>query len=206
MLNRLIDFLKKHNERATIVGLGLGLVVFVVAGIYLQKKNSQEKEIPPPKEPTKIELEIKPNETTGQSNSTTKKTSSYYLRPSPAELLEQLSSMENLQENVAQSKLQHLRVLWPVYYFSIESIEGRESLLLDISEDGFGVEVRGHVKSGNYPNLIGLKAGDKIWVAGEIESVDPSGTGTVYLNIELLDYTDAGPLAATVELPATTDG
>lgn len=206
MLNRLIDFLKKHNERATIVGLGLGLVVFVVAGIYLQKKNGQENEILPPKEPTKIELEIKQKEIGGKSNSVAKKTNSFFLRPSPAELLEQLSSMENLQENVAQSKLQHLRVLWPVYYFSIEPIEGRESLLLDISEDGFGVQVRGHVNSADYPNLNGLKTGDKIWVAGEIEAVDPSGTGTVYLNIELLDFTDDGPPAATVEPPAATDG
>jgi len=206
MLTRLVVFLKKHNERATIVGLCLGLIVFVGAGLYLQKKNSQIKVIPPLKEPTKIELEVKQNETNGKSKSTAKKTSSFFLRPSPAELLEQLSSMENLQENVAQSKLQHLRVLWPVYYFSIESIEGREALLLDNSEDGFGVEVRGDVNSTDYPNLNGLKTGDKIWVAGEIETVDPSGTGTVYLNIELLDFSDDGPPAATVEPPAATDG
>lgn len=206
MLTKIVDFLKKHNERATIVGLGLGLIVFVGAGIYLQKKNSKEKDIPPVKEPTKIELEVKQNAVSGKSTSAAKKTNSFFLRPSPSELLEQLSSMENLQANVAQSKLQHLRVLWPVYYFSMESIEGAESLLMDISEDGFGVEVRGNVNSGDYPNLSGVKTGDKIWVAGEIEAVDPSGTGTVYLNIELLDFTEDGPPAATVEPPLATDG
>lgn len=206
MLTRLVNFLKKHNERATIVGLGLGLIVFVGAGIYLQKKNRLEKEIPLVKQPTKIELELKSSKVTGKSKYTTKKTSSFYLRPSPAELLEQLSSMENLQESVAQSKFQHLRVLWSVYYFTVESVEGVESLLMDVSEDGFGVEVRGNVISADYPQLNGLNVGDKIWVAGEIEAVDPSGTGTVYLKIELLDFTVDGPPAAQVEPPAATDG
>lgn len=203
MLTRLINFLKKHNERATIAGLGVGLIVFVGLGIYLQKKNSQEKEVPPEKEPTQIVLEVKQDTSASQNNSTTKKTGSFLLRPSPSELLEQLSSMENLQESVAQSKLQHLRVLWQVYFFSIEESDGRESILLDISEDGFGVEVRGNINSADYPLLNGLNAGDKVWVAGEIEAVDPSGTGTVYLKIELLDFTDDGPPAAQTEPVAT---
>ena len=206
MYIRLLNFLKKHNERATIVGLGIGLIVFVGLGIYLQKKNSQEKEAPPLRKPIKIELEVKQNKIPSKSNSTSKKTNSFFLKPSPAELLEQLSSMENLQESVAQSKLKHLRVLWQVYYFSVESVEGKDSLSLDISEDGFGVEVRGYITSADYPQLNGLKTGDKIWVAGEIEAVDPSGTGTVYLKIELLDFTEDGPPAAKVKPPAATDG
>jgi len=206
MHTRLLNFLKKHNERATIVGLGIGLIVFVGLGIYLQKKNSQEKEAPLLREPIKIELEVKQNEVPSKSNSTSKKTNSFFLKPSPAELLQQLSSMENLQESVAQSKLKHLRVLWQVYYFNVESVEGGDALSLDISEDGFGVEVRGNINSTDYPQLSGLKIGDKIWVAGEIEAVDPSGTGTVYLKIELLDFTDDGPPATKVEPPAATDG
>ena len=206
MLTRLVNFLKNNSERATIVGLGLGLIIFVVLGIYLQKKNSKAKEIQPVKEPTQIVLEVKQDTGSSKKSTTSKKTSSFLLKPSPAELLEQLSSMENLQESVAQSKLQHLRVLWQVYYFSVEEVEGRESLSLDISEDGFGVEVRGNINSADYPQLNGMKIGDKIWVAGEIEAVDPSGTGTVYLKIALLDFTDDGPPAAKVEPPVATDG
>lgn len=198
-MTRLVNFLKKHNERATIAGLGLGLTVFVGLGIYLQKKNIQEKEVPPVKEPTQIVLEVNQDRTSTKNGSTNKKTSSFLLKPSPAELLEQLSSMENLQESVAQEKLKHLRVLWPAYYFSIETVDSGESLLMDISEDGFGVEIRGRVNSADYPELHGLQSGYKIWVAGEIEAVDPSGTGTVYLKIELLDFTDDGPPAVTVE-------
>lgn len=206
MHTRLLNFLKKHNERATIVGLGIGLIVFVGLGIYLQKKNSQEKEAPLVRELIKIELEVKQDDVPSKSNYTSKKTNSFFLKPSPAELLQQLSSMENLQEGVAQSKLKHLRVLWQVYYFNVESVEGGDALSLDVSEDGFGVEVRGNINSTDYPQLSGLKTGDKIWVAGEIEAVDPSGTGTVYLKIELLDFTDDGPPAAKVEPMEATDG
>lgn len=193
MLEKILSFLKKHNERATIIGLGFGLVVFVVAGLYLQKKNSSEKEKPPKKEPVKVELQVKSQQDSSGRQSSSKKTNSFFLRPTPAELLEQLAAMENLQENVAQKKLQYLRVLWPVYYFNLEQVENGENIVLDISEDGFGVAVRGNIKSTDYPQLSHVKVGDKIWVAGEISAVDPSGTGTVYLNIELLDFSESGP-------------
>ena len=205
MLTSLIRFLKKHNERATIIGLGLGLIVFVGCGLYLQRKNSKDKDLPPQRDVTKIELHVNPQKTSGKNTAISKRTSSFFLRPSPSELLEQLSNMENLQEDVAQSKLKHLRVLWAVYFFSVESVEAEESLLLDISEDGFGAQVRGRIKSIDYPQLKELQPGDKIWVAGEIIGVDPSGTGTVYLNVELLDFSDDGPPAATVEPPAGSE-
>ena len=195
MLEKILTFLKKHNERATVIGLGLGLVVFVVAGIYLQKKNSSEKEKPPKKEPVKVELRVKSLQATDRQSSS-KTTNSFFLRPTPAELLEQLAAMENLQENAAQKKLQYLRVLWPVYFFNLEQLPSGENIVLDISEDGFGVAVRGVVNSSEYPQLQDIKVGEKVWVAGEISAVDPSGTGTVHLNIELLDFSENGPSEA----------
>ncbi|MFT5698876.1 MAG: hypothetical protein ACI8ZB_001732 [Desulforhopalus sp.] len=204
MLTSLIIFLKKHNERATIIGLGLALVVFVCAGLYLQNKNSKGKKVAPERAAMKVELQLDTQKTSGKNTAPPNKTGSFFLRPSPAELLEQLSNMENLQEDVAQSKLQHLRVLWSVYFFSVESPESGESILLDISEDGFGAQVRGSINSIDYPQLKELKPGDKIWVAGEIIGVDPSGTGTVYLNIEILDFSESGPPAAIIEPPVDT--
>jgi hypothetical protein len=107
--------------------------------------------------------------------------------------------MENLQEDVAQSKFEHFRVLWPVFFFSVESLEGKEIIVLDISEDGFGAVVKGSVSSSSYPLLKEIKPGEKIWVAGEIQAVDPTGTGTIYLDIELLDFTPDGPSAVKAE-------
>ena len=205
MLTTFIKFLKKHNERATIIGLGFGLVVFVVSGIYLQKKNSQEKEIVSVKEPTTVKIQVSPKTSSKGNEASSQKTSSFFLHPSPVELLERLLSMENLQEDVAQSKLKNLPVLWPVFYFSVDSIEGRESLLLDVSEDGFGAQVRGDINSVDFPKLKELKGGEKIWVAGEILAVDPTGTGTVYLNIELLDFTEEGPSTIEIRSPILTD-
>ena len=197
MLKKIIPVLIKHRERAAMIGLGLGLVVFIGLGIYLQKTNSKEKQQIVEKAPVKVELHISP-QSQGDHQGAGKKTGSFFLRPSPAELLEQLSEMENLQEDVAQKKLQYLRVLWPVYFFSVEPGEKDSTLLLDISEDGFGVVVRGAVNPNVYPELQELAVGDKIWVAGEIAAVDPEGTGTVYLNIELLDFTEDGPPSAKI--------
>lgn len=198
MLKNIILFLKKHQGRATVVGLGVGLVVFIGLGVYLQKSNSREKAKKVEKPPVKVELQINSTNSSGDPKNSARRTNSFFLRPTPAELLEQLAEMENLQEDVAQRKLQYLRVLWPVYYFGLEQLAGREMIVLDISKDGFGVVVKGEIKSEQYPELVSFEAGEKIWVAGEIAAVDPSGTGTVYLNIELLDFTENGPPSAKI--------
>ena len=204
MFDSIGSFIKKHNERVTIVGLGLGLFFFIGSGLYLQKNKSQENAVVPEKAPVKVELQVKQGDATGKDSVKGKKIKSFFLQPSPTELLEMLSDMENLQEDVAQSKLQHLRVLWPVYYFSMESLEGGDTITLDISENGFGIAVKGNINSAEYPRLKDVKAGDKMWVAGEIGAVDLSGTGTVYLNIELLDFTKDGPPAAIAEPPVAS--
>ena len=40
----MLDFLKKHKERATLIGVGFAFLLFVGGGIYLQDKNMQENE------------------------------------------------------------------------------------------------------------------------------------------------------------------
>ncbi|TKB09016.1 hypothetical protein [Desulforhopalus sp. IMCC35007] len=198
MLAQLVSFLKKHSERATIIGLGFGLIVFVVSGIYLQKKNSKDKDVPLVTEPIKVELKVGSSKSK-DNTSRAATTNSFFLRPSATELLEQLSTMENLQEDVAQSKFVSFRVLWPVFFFSVETFEGKETIILDISEDGFGAVVKGSVSSSTYPLLNEIKRGERLWVAGEITAVDPAGTGTIFLDIELLDFTADGPSSVKVE-------
>lgn len=202
MLSPLISLLKKHKEKAAFIGLGLGLVVFVGSGIYLRETNSQDKGFFLGEKATKIELQVTEKTTAGESSGSFKKTSSFFFRPSPAELLEQLSEMENLQEDVAQARFASLPVLWQVFFFNVEPFEDREIILLDISEDGFGIQVRGKISSNDYPYVKEAKRGEKVWVAGEITAVDLSGTGTVYLDIELLDFSPDGPPAVRVEPPA----
>lgn len=202
MFSSFISLVKKHKERATLIGLLLGFAVLVGSGIYLQKKHSPHKEAFRAETPTKVELRLTEKAAGGGNTVSPKKTSSFFFRPSPTELLEQLAGMENLQEEVAQAKFVALPVIWHVFFFNIEPLEDKEGILLDISEDGFGIQVRGTINSDDYPYLKEIERGEKLWVAGEIAAVDLSGTGTVYLDIALLDFSPEGPPSARVEAPA----
>jgi hypothetical protein len=197
MLSSLIEHIVKYKERAALTGMGLGLLVLIGAGLYLQKSNNSDKNKAPVKEVNKVELEVKKQTS---NNSPAKNKSTFYLRPSAQELLGLLATMENLQEEVAQKKFENLRVLWPVYFFSMEPSAAESRLLLDISEDGFGAVVTGTVKSEEYPELQSKQPGDSLWVAGEIVGVDPSGTGTIHLDISLLDFSVKGPIPQQEEM------
>ena len=194
------DFFNKHRERVTLIGVGLAFLIFVGGGIYLQKKNKKEKEPFVESAPKTVELKKTVSETKDGQTSSSKKSSSYFLKPSPDELLNQLASMEGLNENVTNAKFSGLRVMWPVYFFSIMSQEEKAAtVLLDVSEDGFGVEVQSEIDTAVYPEIIELKEGDKFWIAGEILAVDPAGTGTVFLKMEHLRFSEDGGISRELQ-------
>lgn len=191
--NRVVQILRKNRERVALVGIGIAFVLFVAGGLYLQKKNKLEKAIE--LSPKTVELDLRPKgEPSGQAAEPTPATAPFFLRPSPSELLQQLASMEHLNENVAGAKVTGLRVLWPVYYYSYqEQGGGKATLLLDVSEDGFGLLVESEVDLSVYQPILDLHAGQKIWIGGEILAVDPSGTGTIYLKAEHLQFNEEEP-------------
>ncbi len=93
--------------------------------------------------------------------------------------------------------------MWPVYFFSIMSQEEKVvTVLLDVSEDGFGVEVQSEIDTAVYPEIIELKEGDKFWIAGEILAVDPAGTGTVFLKMEHLRFSEDGGISRKLQKEA----
>lgn len=195
----MLALIKKHRERAALIGLGIGFLLLVGGGIYLQKQNRKAESDLHEVEIKKVELRARP----GKSSSSKKEgektvspsTSAFYLRPSPGELLEQLAGLTDLREDVAQKKFLKLRVIWPVYFFTAkEEADGRGSVQFDVSEDGFGVVVVGAINLDAYPELKELTPGMKLWVGGEIIGVDFSGTGTIHLNIEQVDLSPDGPL------------
>lgn len=194
------DFFNKHRERVTLIGVGLAFLIFVGGGIYLQKMNKKEKEPFVESAPKTVELKKSVSETKDGQTSSSKKSSSYFLKPSPDELLNQLASMEGLNENVSNAKFSGLRVMWPVYFFSIMSQKEKvATVLLDVSEDGFGVEVQSEIDTAVYPEIIELKGGDKFWIAGEILAVDPAGTGTVFLKMEHLRFSEDGGISRQLQ-------
>lgn len=193
-MSAVIEFIKKHKERLALFGLGLAFIVFIVGGIYLQKVNKREKEPLVVASPKSVKLQSKQEEKRQKKTEDTATNSTYFLKPSPEELLEQLASMENLNEDVINSKFAHFPVLWPAYFFALrETDEGRSILLLDVSEDGFGVVIESEVDLVLYPELQELATGKKIWIGGEILAVDRAGTGTIYLKPEQLRFSAEAP-------------
>lgn len=191
--NALFHFLKKYRQKVVLTGVGVAFLLFAGGGFYLQKKHRSEKE--QPAVPNAVELKVGKEKAKGEQDSTSsQRQESFLLRPSPDELLQQLASMENLNGNVADAKFTGLRVLWPVYYFDNQDAGGgKATLLLDVSEDGFGVLVESEVELSAYPAISTLQVGQKIWIGGEILAVDPSGTGTIFLKTEHLQYNDQQP-------------
>ncbi len=200
-----IEFLKKHKERVALLGVLLAFALFIAGGIYLQKNNRHEKEpLPDPTLKTvKLKAEQKATVPTGQnSKGQVSANTSYLLKPSPDELLKQLASMQNLNEGAVSAKLLQMPVLWPGYFFSLRQTEdGKTNLLLDVSEDGFGVMIESEVDLSVYPELRELKSGDKIWIGGKILAVDPSGTGRIYLQTEQLRFGEEAPYLQKTQKP-----
>jgi hypothetical protein len=194
------EFLNQHKDRVSLIGLGLGFIFFITGGIYLQKAKEQEKEPLAVISPVTIKLKTvqqdkEPGATEPKPTHTT-----YFLKPSPSDLLEQLASMENLNENVIDAKFKHLPVLWPAYFFTLqESEDGRTTISLDVSEDGFGVVLESEVDLGVYPQLQDLASGEKIWIGGEILAVDQAGTGTIYLKTDQLRIGDDVPFSPSLQ-------
>ncbi|MFW2366805.1 MAG: hypothetical protein ACN4GW_10330 [Desulforhopalus sp.] len=188
------DFISKHKERVALGGMVVAFMFFVGGGIYLQKQNRQEKaELPDVVEKT-VDLQKAGNR--DQSSGAGGAITAFFLKPSASELLEELSEMENLNQDVVQKKFLNLRVLWQAYFFNVTEIEGGKThLLLDVSEDGFGVEIQSEVRGALYPQIVSLNVGDPLWIAGEILAVDPAGTGTVYLKCEYLSFGPEPPLS-----------
>ena len=141
-----------------------------------------------------MELKTSATEKGQRTAAPTAATTTYFLKPSPDELLEQLSSMENLNEDVVDEKFSNLSVLWPAYFFTLRKTDdGRTTLLLDVSEDGFGVVIQSEVDVQAIHSLTELASGEKIWIGGQILAVDPAGTGTVYLKTEQLTVGSEAP-------------
>ena len=188
-----VQFLKRSRPRVVFLGVGIALLLFVGGGLYLQKKHRIEKVQPPVAKA--VELKVGQEKAKGDGEKVQQ--ASFLLHPLPDELLQQLASMENLNENVAGAKVTGLRVLWPVYYFASQDAGGgKATLLLDVSEDGFGVLIESEVELAAYPAISTLQAGQKIWIGGEILTVDPSGTGTIYLKTEHLQFNEEQPFQA----------
>jgi len=129
-----------------------------------------------------------------QQDTTQPKSTSFFLRPSAHELLQKLEGL-NFQEFKKETKnLPGLRVMWPAYFFSVNKTENQMAeVMLDASEDGFGVVLVTQIDLKEYPEILALEQGKKIWLAAEIIGVDPTGTGQFLLSTEYVRFDDYHP-------------
>ncbi len=88
-----------------------------------------------------------------------------------------------------------------LFFCSQKKEDGRTSITLDVSEDGFGVLLQGDVEDELLPGLAGLTGGEKVWIGGKIVAVDPAGTGTIYLKTEQLTIGENPPYSSSVAKP-----
>lgn len=196
------QFLKKHKEKLTLLGLGLAFVLFIGLGLYLQKQPKTVKEPMAPEAPASVKLAHPKSQEKQGAKEPAASAGSYFLKPSPDELLAQLASMKNLNSDVIEAKFTNLPVLWPAYFFALRKEEdGRTKVILDVSEDGFGVMLQSEVEAAVQPSLTGLSRGEKVWIGGKIVAVDPAGTGTIYLKMEQLTVGAEPPYSPAVEKP-----
>ena len=190
--NKTIESLKQYKGKLILSGIILILISCISTGVVLQKKmRSKEKELQPITPPKSVELKLpSPKGDTGASGETAQ-SASFLLKPSPDELITQLTSLENYNEDVVEARYKGLRVLWPAYFFSLQpTAASKATVVLDVAEDGFGVVIESDLDISAFPQVRELEPGKKLWIGGEILAVDRSGTGTVYMKTEHLNLGD----------------
>jgi len=188
VLGRFIAILNRHRERVAIVGVIVVFFLLIGGGLYLQgKKRASEERLVEKPPPRLVELSAVESAPDRAAQPEKGKTGEYSLTPSANELLDLLVSLEGLTPDVQESRLQELRVLWPLYFFRHEAADERWSrLFLDAAEDGFGAMIECEVEISLYPQALQLSPGEKVWVGGVIVAADLTGTGTIYLDLDYL--------------------
>ena len=84
--------------------------------------------------------------------------------------------------------------MWPAYFFSIKEVENNiAEVIFDATQDGFGALIQTRIDTSQYPEIRNLAKGTKIWLAGEISGVDPTGTGQFELSTEHVRFDDYQP-------------
>ncbi len=180
-----------------LTGVAISFLLFIGGGILLQQRNSRQQEEDVAGEPPKqVKLKVDSVEQAGKTanaDASSAAGTTFLLEPSAEMLIAQLQDMQNLQADVAQKRLQALRVLWPVFFFEVRREAGKNIASFDISPDGFGIVVQAQYSPEKFPELDRINKGDRVWLGGEIAAVDLAGTGRVELQLEYVDLSSGIP-------------
>lgn len=190
----LLETLKKNKERVVLYAVIVLFCLLVVGGFLMQHERKQGVEREKKATPKSVQMQVQSKATGTEQGGELSESTPFFLEPSPQELLQQLTSWENLNEGAIEGKYVGLRVLWPAYFFALEGGEGgKGTLVLDVDENGFGVVIESEVDLLAQPRLKTLEVGEKLWIGGEIAMVDRSGTGTIVIKAENFHF-DGDPI------------
>ncbi len=117
--------------------------------------------------------------------------SGFSREPAPDEVIRKLEAMDVYERKTEEKKLTDLQVIWPLYFFSLAKRgQDKVSVILDASENGFGVIIATEISLKKYPGITAAQVGDRIWLAGKIAGVDTHGTGQITLITEYVGFSD----------------
>ncbi len=189
----MVGWVKKNKD--WVVPL-VGVVVFILLaaglGKYFQGSSNQIKK----HEELRVfeKVDIKPQESEkGKSEDqaeapSANESKAFFLRPSASEIIEAIDGLPPVELDEKTKEFPGLRVMWPLYFFKLDTEEGDASIQLDVSEDGFGVSILCDVDVEKYPEIYDIEPGELLWVAGEIIGVDPEGTGQILIKTEQIRF------------------
>lgn len=195
----------KKNREMLFPLLGALVFLFVLGGlgVFIGNKNgSGSKKSEEIKVVDRVEItpQIKPEETAENSQTEQKKLESnvFFLEPSPAEIIDTIEGLDPVQLDEKAKEFPGLKVMWPLYFFKYEVTEaGEHQVFLDVSEDGFGISVVCDVDISKYPQIVEVKEGELLWLAGEIVGLSPEGTGQFLIKTEQIRF------GGTIDRPPT---
>ncbi len=185
-------FLKKYRELLLATG-GFILFISVLGGLSLFFSNTTEREKSSPTDQKKvfrIPADSIKNRTAETEDKLPPKTA-FFLSPTPDELMQNITELSYHEFQKKTRDLPGLRIMWPAYFFSIASMkDSKAQIMLDTAENGFGVILTTEIDTHQYPEILSLERGEKIWLAAEIVAVDPEGTGNIQLTTEYIRFDD----------------
>ena len=118
----------------------------------------------------------------------------YVRQPSPSEVTGRIEGTDSYGRKAEEDKLKALQIVWPLYFFSIMKRDQETArVMLDASENGFGVIVVTDIGLKKYPGILSCRPGDRIWLAGRISAIDTQGTGQIGLVTDYLGFADNHP-------------
>lgn len=186
--------MKRKQEILAVVGLLLLIVLLVYFGLQTQQKYfGRDQPVVEEKAQDRVKLsepeEIEKSAAAEQDSGSRKPVKSFFLTPSPSEIMALVKEIEATEIPVPRERYENLRIIWPTYFFKIiDRGPQTAKVLFDTSEDGFGVNIVSEINHLKYPEILTASPYQKIWLAGQIEGIDPEGTGTIYMQTEYVRF------------------